>query len=69
MELRDLERLYIQLNPEQVLMEGDTVLVQYIITSYSFDMKDEGIICHTDNILVFLVVDNPDNGIRLNIVM
>ena len=39
MEIRDLERLTINLVPETVFMESDTVLVQYIISSWSLQLR------------------------------
>ena len=40
MEIRDLERSTINLVPEQVFMEGDTILVQYIISSWSLQYRN-----------------------------
>ena len=39
MEIRELERLTISLVPELVFMESDTVLVQYIISSWSLEHR------------------------------
>ena len=39
MEIRELERLIINLVPELVFMESDTVLVQYIISSWSLQYR------------------------------
>ena len=39
MEIRELERLTINLVPELVFMESDTVLVQYIISSWSLEHR------------------------------
>ena len=41
MEIRELERLTINLVPELVFMESDTVLVQYIISSWSLEHRHE----------------------------
>ena len=40
MEIRALERSTISLVPEQVFMESDTVLVQYIISSWSLQYRN-----------------------------
>ena len=39
MEIRELERLTINLVPETVFMESDTVLVQYIISRWSLQYR------------------------------
>ena len=39
MEIRELERKTISLVPELVFMESDTVLVQYIISSWSLEQR------------------------------
>ena len=39
MEIRELERLSINLVPELVFMESDTVLVQYIISRWSLQYR------------------------------
>ena len=39
MEIRELERLTINLVPELVFMESDTVLVQYIISRWSLQYR------------------------------
>ena len=39
MEIRELERLTINLVPELVFMESDTVLVQYIISNWSLEHR------------------------------
>ena len=39
MEIRELERSTINLVPELVFMESDTVLVQYIISSWSLQYR------------------------------
>ena len=41
MEIRELERLTINLVPELVFMESDTVLVQYIISSWSLQNRND----------------------------
>ena len=40
MEIRELERSTISLVPELVFMESDTVLVQYIISSWSLQYRN-----------------------------
>ena len=40
MEIRDLEKTTINLVPELVFMESDTVLVQYIISSWSLQHRN-----------------------------
>ena len=40
MEIRDLEKTTIRLVPELVFMESDTVLVQYIISSWSLQHRN-----------------------------
>ena len=40
MEIRALERETISLVPELVFMESDTVLVQYIISSWSLQLRN-----------------------------
>ena len=40
MEIRDLEKTTISLLPELVFMESDTVLVQYIISSWSLQYRN-----------------------------
>ena len=40
MEIRDLEKTTISLVPELVFMESDTVLVQYIISSWSLQHRN-----------------------------
>ena len=40
MEIRALERSTISLVPELVFMESDTVLVQYIISSWSLQHRN-----------------------------
>ena len=39
MEIRDLEKTTINLVPELVFMESDTVLVQYIISRWSLQYR------------------------------
>ena len=39
MEIRDLEKTTINLVPELVFMESDTVLVQYIISSWLLEQR------------------------------
>ena len=39
LEIRELERSTINLVPEMVFMEGDTVLVQYIISRWSLQLR------------------------------
>ena len=41
MEIRALERSTISLVPELVFMESDTVLVQYIISSWSLQYRND----------------------------
>ena len=41
MEIRELERKTISLVPELVFMESDTVLVQYIISSWSLQYRND----------------------------
>ena len=41
MEIRELERSTISLVPETVFMESDTVLVQYIISSWSLQHRND----------------------------
>ena len=41
MEIRELERSTISLVPELVFMESDTVLVQYIISSWSLQYRND----------------------------
>ena len=41
MEIRELERETISLVPELVFMESDTVLVQYIISSWSLQYRND----------------------------
>ena len=41
MEIRALERSTISLVPEVVFMESDTVLVQYIISSWSLQYRND----------------------------
>ena len=41
MEIRALERSTISLVPELVFMESDTVLVQYIISSWSLQFRND----------------------------
>ena len=40
MEIREPERSTISLVPELVFMESDTVLVQYIISSWSLQLRN-----------------------------
>jgi hypothetical protein len=42
-EIRDLERSITQVTPNEILMEGNTVLTQYIITFWKLDYIDKGI--------------------------
>ena len=39
MEIRELERSTVNLVPELVFMEGDTVLVQYIVSDWSLQLR------------------------------
>ena len=39
LEIRELERSTINLVPEMVFMESDTVLVQYIISRWSLQLR------------------------------
>ena len=73
MEIRELERKTISLVPELVFMESDTVLVQYIISSWSLQYRNhseyrESIIkelyLHTN-----LKSGDQNQGIDLKIVM
>ena len=47
LSLRDIEMSTINLTPDKVTMQGDTVLVQYIVQSWELQ-KHEGR-CHTNN--------------------
>ena len=40
MDLRDLDKTTVNLIPENIFMEGDTLLVQYIIKSWTLDRKN-----------------------------
>ena len=40
-ELKDLEKASVNLTPESIFMEGDTVLVQYIIQKWSLHIRNE----------------------------
>ena len=40
MDLRDLDKTTVNLIPENIFMEGDTLLVQYIIKSWKLDRKN-----------------------------
>ena len=40
MEIRDLERSTVNLEPENVFMESETVLVQYIISNWSLNLRN-----------------------------
>ena len=40
MELRELDKPTINMIPENIFMEGDTVLVQYIIAKWSLELKN-----------------------------
>ena len=40
MDLRDLDKTTVNLIPENIFMEGDTLLVQYIIKSWTLDPKN-----------------------------
>ena len=41
MEIRDLERSTVNLVPERVFMESETILVQYIISRWSLNLRQE----------------------------
>lgn len=40
MDLRDLDKTTVNLIPESIFMEGDTLLVQYIIKSWTLERKN-----------------------------
>ena len=42
-EIRNLERSITQVTPHEILMEGNTVLTQYIITHWKLDYIDKGL--------------------------
>ena len=42
-EIRDLERSITEVTPNEIMMEGNTVLTQYIITHWKLDYIDKGI--------------------------
>ena len=42
LELRELERSSILLEPKHVVMESKTVLTQYLISKWSLQYKSEG---------------------------
>ena len=39
MEIRELERSTVNLVPEMVFMESDTILVQYILSDWSLQLR------------------------------
>ena len=39
MEIRELERSTVNLVPEMVFMESDTILVQYIVSDWSLQLR------------------------------
>ena len=41
MEIRELERSTVNLVPEMVFMESDTILVQYIVSDWSLQLRSE----------------------------
>ena len=43
MELRDSDKTTVNLIPGNISMVGDTVLVQYIVESWSLEHRDNGI--------------------------
>ena len=51
LEIRELERLSVNLVPEMVFMESDTELVQYIISKWSLQLRLTECI-----VLAFLIV-------------
>ena len=47
MEIRDLERSTVNLIPENVFMESETVLVQYIISNWSLNLRNLSIFIYS----------------------
>ena len=45
MEIRELERSTVNLVPEMVFMESDTILVQYIVSDWSLQLRSESFSC------------------------
>ena len=41
-EIRNLERSITQITPNNIMMEGNTVLTQYLITFWKLDYIDKG---------------------------
>ena len=71
MELRKLDRSAIKILPESIFMEGDTVLVQYIVTKWSLNSKNSS---KSDGLCWKKLVDsfllgNPDDGLEVTLVM
>ena len=46
LSLRDIEMTTINLTPDRVLMQGDTVLVQYIVQSWELQKYEGGSMCY-----------------------
>ena len=70
MEIRDLERSTVNLIPELVFMESDTVLVQYIISKWSLDYRNSSIFKNISCLVTKIVIQgDPSKGIELKIVM
>ena len=57
-ELKDLEKASVNLTPESIFMEGDTVLVQYIIQKWSLHIRNESktyILCLSVKLIFILL--------------
>ena len=55
MEIRDLERSTVNLEPENVFMESETVLVQYIISNWSLNLRNLSIFTSFSNVTKGLI--------------
>ena len=44
MALRDLDKSSLNMVPDEIMMESDTVLVQYIIKSWKLQNKNPGMV-------------------------
>ena len=69
LSLRDIEMSTINLTPDQVKMQGDTVLVQYIVQSWELQKYEGGSVQSYFTTLHFLLTDDTVEQIKLVLIL
>lgn len=62
MMVRDLEKRVLMITPDSIMMEGDTVLTQYIILSWKLDYVNQSMLFY---IYIYIYIYNDRS--KLNI--